>query len=324
MPKSQNQKHKLLLLQRIFLTRTDEQHALSVKELQAMLATEGVQAERKSIYDDIAELRASGLDVVAVKTETTRYYVAARTFSLPDLELLAESVLTARFLTQERSDTLLRKLSTLCSVHEAGFAGRQVLLPGRVRSMGASDFPAVTRLRAAMDSNTRVTFRYFSYDADKQKWDATGSARLEVSPWALAYAGETYSLIGYDSAAAQLRHYRVDRMEDVWERALPREGRDTFETLDRSADAVRAFSAAGGSVRRVTIEFENRLADAVIDRFGVDTPFIKCGASKFRIVVPVEVSDGFYGWIFALGGARILAPADVAGSMRALIEKAAE
>ena len=52
MPKSPNQKMKPLLLQRILLERTDEDHGLTVPELIALLEEEGVAAERKIVYSD--------------------------------------------------------------------------------------------------------------------------------------------------------------------------------------------------------------------------------------------------------------------------------
>ena len=62
MPKSPNQKMKPLLLQRILLERTDEDHGLTVPELIALLEEEGVAAERKSVYSDLQTLADFGLE----------------------------------------------------------------------------------------------------------------------------------------------------------------------------------------------------------------------------------------------------------------------
>ena len=55
MPRVFNQKIKILYLMRIFLEQTDEEHPMSVKELIAYLNSLGISAERKTVYDDIAE-----------------------------------------------------------------------------------------------------------------------------------------------------------------------------------------------------------------------------------------------------------------------------
>ena len=67
MAKSPNQKQKLLLLRQYLLDNTDEQHPVSTAELIDYLASQGVGAERKSIYDDMETLAAFGLDVERVR-----------------------------------------------------------------------------------------------------------------------------------------------------------------------------------------------------------------------------------------------------------------
>lgn len=63
MPRSANQKLKLLCLCRILWERTDEDHPLTVPELIQALEAWDIKAERKSIYDDMEALRTLGMDV---------------------------------------------------------------------------------------------------------------------------------------------------------------------------------------------------------------------------------------------------------------------
>ena len=60
--RSANQKLKLLYLAQILLEQTDEEHPLTVQDLIAQLAQYDIQAERKSIYDDLDALSRFGLD----------------------------------------------------------------------------------------------------------------------------------------------------------------------------------------------------------------------------------------------------------------------
>ena len=70
MPKSPNQKLKLLYLMEILLQQTDERHPMTVPEMIAQLAQRGVSAERKSIYGDLEALRTFGLDIVQTLAHT--------------------------------------------------------------------------------------------------------------------------------------------------------------------------------------------------------------------------------------------------------------
>jgi hypothetical protein len=60
MSKSPNQKMKLLYLMRIFLEQTDEEHSLTLREIEEELAKYGVSAERKALYNDFRVCGPSG------------------------------------------------------------------------------------------------------------------------------------------------------------------------------------------------------------------------------------------------------------------------
>ena len=63
MAKSANQKRKLPILAKLLLERSDEEHPISRQEMQEELERWGITAERKSIYDDMEQLKELGLDV---------------------------------------------------------------------------------------------------------------------------------------------------------------------------------------------------------------------------------------------------------------------
>ncbi len=56
MAKSKNQKLKLLYLRRYLLENTDTEHGVTVAEMIEYLKKNDIDAERKSIYDDIEQL----------------------------------------------------------------------------------------------------------------------------------------------------------------------------------------------------------------------------------------------------------------------------
>ena len=120
MAKSSNQKTKLLRLCQFLLTQTDEDHPATVSQIIQELARYDIRAERKSIYDDLESLRQFGLDVQCRKGKAPGWFVGERDFELPEVKLLMDAVQSSRFLTQRKSDALIRKLEGLASVHQAG------------------------------------------------------------------------------------------------------------------------------------------------------------------------------------------------------------
>lgn len=138
MSKSPNQKLKLLYLMEILLQQTDERHPMTVPEMISELAKHGVAAERKSIYNDLESLRIFGLDIVQTKSRTTGYYIGARSFEVPELKLLVDSVQSSKFITHKKTLALIKKIEGLASIYDAQLLQRQVYVHGRVKSMNES------------------------------------------------------------------------------------------------------------------------------------------------------------------------------------------
>ena len=75
MPKSFQQKLKILYLMRVFSEKTDEAHPMSVKDLISYLESLGIHAERKTIYDDIETLRVFGMDIMNRRERPSGFYL---------------------------------------------------------------------------------------------------------------------------------------------------------------------------------------------------------------------------------------------------------
>ncbi len=312
MAKRAGQKGKLLALLEIFRQRTDEEHMLTLKELQAALLEYGISTERKSLYDDMETLRRFGYDVIAVKQETTRYYLGARLFELAELKLLVDAVEGSRFITRKKSDELIRKLSADCSRYDARGLARQVHVAGRVKTMNESIYYNVDLIHAAISADRRIHFRYYEWNAKKERVLRHGGAYYEVSPWALTWDDENYYLIAYDHAAGAIRHYRVDKMQGLSVTDLSREGEKVAARLDLASYSKGVFGMFGGKSEGVVLRCANHLAGVIIDRFGTDLPITADGEGFFRIHVSVAVSPVFLSWVLGFGqDMRVLSPAHV-------------
>lgn len=77
MAKSRNQKAKILVLEHL-LCETGENRAVTMQEILEKLAEYGINAERKSIYDDLDALREFGLDVKYKRGRPGGYYLAGQ------------------------------------------------------------------------------------------------------------------------------------------------------------------------------------------------------------------------------------------------------
>lgn len=314
MPKSADQRGKLLVLLHIFQRETDEDHPLSVPALVSRLAANGVTAERKSIYENIDTLREQGYDIELQRGRG--YYLADRDFELPELKLLVDAVQSSRFITARKSAGLIEKLSRQTSAHEARTLQRQLYVAGRVRSMNERVYYSIDSIYEAINAGRQITFSYFDYNVAREKIYRHDHQFYEVSPFALMRDNDNYYLVAYDSAAKALKHFRVDKMDQLYMTEKPREGREIFEDADPATYADHHFGMFRGEEETVFMRCQPHMAHVLIDRFGDDVMMSPESDGTFTASVRVSVSPQFFAWVFGLtGGVVITAPEHVRQAM---------
>lgn len=319
MPRSENQKLKLLYLKQFFEEKTDEDHPATMPEILAYLHARGVEAERKSIYTDLDALSDFGMDVR--KDERGKSYQwFDREFELPEVKLIIDSVASSKFLSEKKSDALIKKLGTLCSEHQRKELRRQVRVMGRAKSMNNSVLINVDQLHAAIAANTTVRFKYFHYNVRMERVYSRKGEVYEVSPWALLYDNDNYYL--YAFVDGEFRNYRVDRMASVEQGTNERQGKEAFEKKDMPAFSKSTFGMFNGQEERVEMVFHNRMMDVVIDKFGKEVWLEKVDEWHFKISVPVAVSPQFFAFVFGLGNyVTITGPEHVKQQMKEMLEE---
>lgn len=325
MAKQSKQKLKLLYILRFLMQHSDEEHPVSTAEIIAELARNGISAERKSIYDDIEALTQFGIDIIKLSGKKSGYYIGERDFELPELKLLVDSVQSSKFITQEKTFKLIKKIESLASVYDGQLLQRQVFVSNRVKSMNESIYYTVDAISDAITQNKKINFHYFEYTVEKERRFRHDGAVYEVSPFALIWDDENYYLLAWDSASEKMKHYRVDKMYKVEMINSERSGVEHFEKVDMSSYNKAVFGMFGGSEQKVKLRFSNHLAGAVLDRFGRDVILVKDGAENFTVSVSVVVSSQFLAWVFGFGeDAEIISPADVREKMRIQVQNVAE
>lgn len=310
MPKSDKQKLKLLYLRELLEQQSGPDHPISAQQILDYLHAHGIEAERKSVYSDIACLQEFGMDVCTLRGRGGGYYLASRTFELPELKLLVDAVQSSRFLTAKKSMQLIEKLETLSSRFDAGSLRRQVVVSGRVKTMNESIYYNVDRLHEAIAQNSQITFRYFDWGVDKQR-HYRQNAYL-ASPYALCWDNENYYLIAH-SQRHGLTHYRVDKMDAIRQNGKPRYLGEEYRKLDLTQYGKNVFSMFGGRTQTVKLRFHNSLSGVVLDRFGRESILIPDGESHFLFTAEITVSPIFFGWLCGFSDqAQIIFPSNVA------------
>ena len=313
MARSANQKLKILYIMDLLLRQSDQEHPVTLQQILDHLDAHNISAERKSIYADISALKDYGLDILSSRKG---YWVASRDFELPELKLLVDSVQSSKFITHKKTLSLIKKLEQLTNIHDARQLSRQVYIQNRVKAMNESIYYNVDELHAAIAQNRQIRFHYFEYNVAKERVLRHNGAWYFISPFALAQDDENYYLVGYDSAAGHIKHFRVDKMADISLTQQPRDGLEVYQSLDLSRYTRTVFGMFSGEPIPVKLRFSNALVGAVIDRLGRDVMLIPDGDIHFTVTTDVVVSPQFFAWVCGFGPqAKILSPAPVVAQM---------
>ena len=324
--KGYNQKLKMLYLVKIFSEESDDNHYLTMQEIISKLAAYGVNADRKTIYQDIAELRDFGLDILTDKDgRNYYYYLGSRDFELAELKLLVDSVQSSKFISEHKSRDLIKKIESLASRHDASQLHRQVLIAGRVKTMNESIYYNVDKIHAAINADRQIKFRYYDWNLKKELEPRYDGMWYRLSPWALMWDDEMYYLVVYDAKHDKVTHYRVDKMKEISLLDEPREGKEAFKEFNLAKYTSSLFGMYVGDETKVTLEGDNSMVGVIIDRFGKDIIIIPVDKDHFQTVVTVAVSTHFLGWIMSLGGGvRIVGPDSVVAQMKDMIKDLSE
>ena len=326
MPKGTNQKFKLYRLAQIMLEKTDDEHYITMPEILSSLEAYGVTADRKSIYNDLRDLEVLGIEVEGEPVGGRyHYHVLNRPFELPELKLLVDAIQSSKFITERKTNALIKKLEQLVSQYEAVKLQRQVYVSGRIKTMNESIYYTVDAIHNAISENKKIRFQYYQWNVKKEMELRHGGAFYHISPWGLSWDDENYYLVGYDSEADTLKHYRVDKMLHIEMSEEKREGQEHFKKLDMADYAKKSFGMFGGKEQKVKLLVQNELAGVIIDRFGKDIMMIPKDEKHFTVNVDVRVSNQFLGWVFSLGnGVKIISPDEVVEQMKREVERLRE
>lgn len=322
MPKSDNQKPKILYIMDYLIQNSHEDHPIKAVELIDMLRnTYNIACDRKTVYSDIAALQEYGLDIVSIPGRNGGYFLASpRTFQLSELKLLIDAVLSSRYLTEKKSRELIEKLCNQCNEHDAALIKRNMLVSGRVKSMNETILINVDAIQEAIGKNQQITFRYFD-------WDLGGQRRYRekeylASPYGLCQDHENCYLLAY-SPRHGVTSYRVDRMTNI---ELTGNKRTPCPELTGKAlheHANRLFQMYSGDAVNVKLRFHRDLINVVVDRFGKDTMLIPDGPEHFNFTVSVAVSPMFLSWVVGFGSkAKVLYPPAVVEACKELCREA--
>lgn len=323
MAKSAKQKLKLLYLKEILMRKTDEEHPINATGLISELNKYDIEAERKSIYNDLECLADYGVDLMLIPGRDGGYFVGSRDFELPELKLLVDAVQSSRFITNKKSDQIIKKLSALSNIYEEDKLKRQVYSINRIKSQNESVIYVIDEINSAIQNSVKISFQYLKWSVDKKLVPKHDGKTYIVSPIAMVWDDEYYYLVAYDNVEGIRKHFRIDKIKNVSALKEKRELDD--KRIDIADYSKKMFGMFGGKVEGISILCPNEKVGIFIDRLGTDISVIKSDEKNVRIHVEVALSPQFFGWITSLGNdVKIIGPESIRDQYVSYLKKTLE
>ena len=310
MAKSSGQKSKILYILKYLEEESSINNPITTKQIIDYLEKNSITAERKSIYDDIESLKSFGIKINKNSNRSGGgYYISEREFELPELKLLVDAVQACRFIPQDMTRKLIKKLERKASAADKKQLQRDVEV-GEIRTINGNIFSNIDGIYQGIHENCQISFDYMDWNIQKKLESRDGKIRV-VSPWKLIWNNEFYYLAAYDKKDKKIKHYRVDKMDNVKVLEDKRENLKEYNNMNVVQYTNGIFGMFGGEVVNVTLNFPKHMIGVVIDRFGHEVSVRPLPDDTINVHVRVNVSEQFFGWLAGLREARIVSPSEV-------------
>ena len=310
---------RTLTILRYLRETTDDDHPATIAQILDHLSGQGITTTRQTVTKDIASLTAMGIDIVCDRGVQNQYFIASRTFSVPELKIMIDAVQAANFISQEQTEELVRKIVSLASSDQADALRRNLSVSSAKREESAV-LNTVDWLNNAINENRKVTFQYLEYDAKGQKKPKHGGEWYVVSPYILVWDIDNYYAVGFSERRSRVATFRVDKIHKI--RQLEEERIPQPEGFDITGFCESRFLMFGDREETVTLLCENSVMGKVFDRFGEGISITTADDSHFTVTPTVMVGTTFFSWVFNYAGKiRIVEPEPVVVEFQKLLAR---
>ena len=306
---------RIIELLRFLYQQTDEVHAVTVSEMIEYLKSKGIPSVRQTVYTDLEALDTAGIDIVQIKSTQNRYFIGSRIFEYPELKMLVDAVASSKVISAKKSQALIQKLGQLTSIQQAEQLQRLASLSSRVKPHNEKVYYIIDSIQTAILDQHQISFQYYEYTPEKKKILKHDGYRYILDPYALEWKNDHYYLIGYSHKHKGIAHFRVDRLTSVEPLDSMFQPMPDFDVAAYTNKMVDMFAAE--HAEQVKLLCSNELMRVIIDHYGEDIEISPYDDTHFTVIIEVNPSGTFYGWVFKfMGKIRILSPQSCVDKMQ--------
>ena len=309
---------------------TDENHTLTYEEICEKLEKCGFPMERKAVSRYAEDLKEIGFKIHGVgerdengkKVKTRRGIWLEKDFSDENLQMLIDSVLYSKYISQVEAEALIKKIRGMGSATFQQKNKGIAKLSSVYHAREAGFFKELNVVQQAIVEEKKIAFQYGKYQALNGKIEIIERENT-VSPYHLVFSNGKYYLIGYLHEKNQIGHFRVDRIFKAKLLSEPRKpDRDTELNGISIGDYLLTHpNLFTGKASTVVMKVNSSEIGHVIDTFGENFTVRKSDKLTTTIELRCNQDDAFY-WALQFSGiVEVLAPQALRERLRVAAEE---
>ena len=315
-------KHSNLLVLEILKDESDENHPLSVKEIQNLLYNRyGITLERRSVYSNIDILRQQGYQISDFNDNGRGYYLEERQFDKGEVLLLCNAIHASHFISQKQSDKLIKTLLATQSKYDRKEFSDQVYLPNKLKADTKQLMINIEILSKAIQEKKVLEFTYLHYDKNKKLVPKRGYS-YQFEPRYIVYADSKPYMIATSLHHEGFIHFRLDKMRDL--HITEEKARRLPKDMDAYEYAGNKLFMYAGNTGHVTFRCDDFIFDSMVDLFGKDLNVLYDKDGYFDISVQTSEQGALYLAQQYMEHIEILEPKELRKQFKDNLQKATE
>lgn len=300
---NKKQRQKLLYMAKVFARETYYNEntgvfcGLTTEDMSNKLAELGISLERKSFYTDVEILREFGFDIQMKKKGRYSYYFLKSYpdgLAVADLKLLADAVATSPFISDRKSNELVKKIESVAPYGRKSELKRYIYTDSKIKSMHSAPSNDIDTISMAINQKRTISFDLYGWGADG-KLHKTGVFE-NVTPLEIIYGEGRFFLGCFCRKTDDIRFFAIDKIKDITIERNKSEMNECICAFDISQYKIVFGEVIKISNEKITVEFPVKYADKVFDRLGKDTE-VEQDEDKFVVTFSGTVDDELKQWV---------------------------
>ena len=326
--RSSNQGVKLLYIRDYLRKYTDKEHPKSAADIKEFLASKGIKADRKTIYNDILRLQMDFQEPIEYNKQKWGYYITQPQFTAKELRMLVDCVQLSSLITKEESCDLVEKILGLGTVYSKENLEKNTRKRTDINKPESSVFQNIETINEAISHRKKIRFRFVFPTLERDTSNNSVSDELIiVNPkYIRSVNGYYYLVVSPDERHDHNYGVSIDRMADIKILSLDIENlpaREFSSEVYRSPLVEREeYTFDPNREYAVTILFHKADIKKVKRRFGNEIVLIPYDDDNMMLTIHTQLSFSFFRTILDFGEhAKILSPKEAIGEFFEYIKK---